>query len=59
MPIRQFVAAALATVVLAGCATPAQPAGTASVTTTTPTQSKKLTVITHDSFCLLYTSRCV
>ncbi len=52
MPIRQFVAAALATVVLAGCATPAQPAGTASVTTTTPTQSKKLTVITHDSFAL-------
>ena len=46
---------ALAGLLLAGCsAPPAQPAGPAqpSATASAPTESKTLTVITHDSFAL-------
>jgi thiamine transport system substrate-binding protein len=54
MSIRTVIAAAAAAVLLAGCASPATPsesAGTAS-SPPAPTESKTLTVVTHDSFAL-------
>ena len=50
MSIRRIAGAALTVVLLGGCATPLQPAGTA--TPSEPTESTSLTVITHDSFAL-------
>lgn len=50
MSIRTVIAAAAAAVLLAGCAGPSAPAATP--TPSAPTESKTLTVVTHDSFAL-------
>ena len=48
----RFAAAALSAVLLAGCAGNAVAPGGSSTTPAAPTESKTLTVITHDSFAL-------
>lgn len=48
MLAHKFIAAAAAGLLLAGCAQPSAPSATPSA----PTESKTLTVITHDSFAL-------
>ncbi len=55
MPIRSVLAAVAAGVLLAGCSQPSVPSGTPSASA--PTQSKSLTVITHDSFALAKETR--
>jgi thiamine transport system substrate-binding protein len=56
MSVRTVMAAAAAAVLLAGCASASAPSGTPE-TTAAPTESTKLTVITHDSFALSTQSR--
>ena len=48
----RFAAVALSAVLLAGCAGPAAAPGGPSTTPAAPTESKTLTVLTHDSFAL-------
>ena len=48
----RFAAVALSAVLLAGCAGPAVAPGGPSTTAAAPTESKTLTVLTHDSFAL-------
>nr|WP_300147969.1 thiamine ABC transporter substrate-binding protein [Propionicimonas sp.] len=53
MSVRKLLVAAAATVLLAGCAGPAAPAGsTGPASPSALTESRTLTVITHDSFAL-------
>src|SRR4051812_7161758 len=52
VPIRRLLVAVTASVLLVGCAGTAAPAGTTAPAPSAPTESKTLTVITHDSFAL-------
>jgi thiamine transport system substrate-binding protein len=52
MSVRKFLVASAAVALLAGCAGPSAPASSAPASSAAPTESKTLTVITHDSFAL-------
>ncbi len=52
MSVRSFLVAGAAAVLLAGCAGPSVPVSSAPASSAAPTESRTLTVITHDSFAL-------
>lgn len=52
MSVSKLLVAGLATVLLAGCAGPAVPAASSPPSSSAPTESHTLIVITHDSFAL-------